>query len=53
MFLRLPLTPEQMRRLRVEHAVYGVPSGRINLAGVPTAAVARLAAAILEVRDAG
>lgn len=51
MFLRLPLSPEQMARLRIDHAVYGVPSGRINLAGVPTAAVDRLANAILEVHD--
>jgi aspartate aminotransferase/aromatic-amino-acid transaminase len=46
MFLRLPLGPGQMHRLREEHAVYGIPSGRISLAGVPAARVADLAASI-------
>ncbi|MDK9695321.1 MAG: aspartate/tyrosine/aromatic aminotransferase [Siculibacillus sp.] len=34
MFSTLPLTPEQIRRLRTDHAVYMAGSGRINLAGL-------------------
>lgn len=48
MFVQLPLTAAQMEVLRVEHAVHGMPSGRINLAGVPSSAVERLAAAVAE-----
>ncbi|MEU8240826.1 aminotransferase class I/II-fold pyridoxal phosphate-dependent enzyme [Actinoplanes missouriensis] len=46
MFLRLPLGAEQMERLRVEDGIYGLPSGRINLAGLPAEQVGRVAAAL-------
>ncbi|MFE9243565.1 aromatic amino acid transaminase [Nocardiopsis sp. NPDC006938] len=49
MFLRLPLTADQMGRLRDEHAVHGLPSGRINLAGVPAPLVERVAEAVARV----
>jgi len=52
MFLRLPLGAEQMDRLREEHAVYGIPSGRISLAGVPTARVPDLATSIAAAAEA-
>ena len=35
MFSRLPLTTEQIERLRTEHGVYIVGDGRINVAGLP------------------
>jgi aspartate aminotransferase len=35
MFSTLPLTPEQMLRLRGEFAIYGTTTGRINIAGLP------------------
>jgi len=37
MFSRLPLSEGQAERLRVEHAVYLVPDGRINIAGLTQA----------------
>lgn len=49
MFLRLPLTADQMGRLRDEHAIHGLPSGRINLAGVPVHLLDRVADAIARV----
>jgi aspartate aminotransferase len=49
MFLKLPLGPAAMRRLRSEHAVYGLPSGRINLAGIPAGRVETVARALLAV----
>jgi aspartate aminotransferase len=53
MFLQLPLDPRQMDLLRKEHAVYGIPSGRINLAGVPSARIPELAASISAVAHHG
>ncbi|MER6998181.1 aromatic amino acid transaminase [Streptomyces sp. NPDC000410] len=35
MFSMLPLTPDQMRRMRRQSGIYGTSSGRINIAGVP------------------
>jgi aspartate aminotransferase len=46
MFLTLPLDAAAMRRLRSDHGVYGLPSGRINLAGVPSSRLPDVAAAI-------
>ena len=34
MFATLPLTPAQIARLKQEHAIYMVPSGRLNIAGL-------------------
>lgn len=49
LFSRLPLTPVQMHRLRLDHGVYGAADGRINVAGVTPAGVARLAGAVAAV----
>ncbi|WP_230673493.1 aromatic amino acid transaminase [Rathayibacter sp. Leaf248] len=49
LFLSLPLSPAAMHRLQREFGVYGLPSGRINLAGVPGVAVDALSAALAEV----
>ncbi|MBL8583609.1 MAG: aspartate/tyrosine/aromatic aminotransferase, partial [Rhizobiaceae bacterium] len=46
MFSRLGLTPQQVERLREEHAVYMVGDSRINVAGLREDALDRLAAAI-------
>jgi aspartate aminotransferase len=46
MFLTLPLDAAAMLRLRSDHGVYGLPSGRINLAGIPSSRVAEVASAI-------
>jgi aromatic-amino-acid transaminase len=35
MFSMLPLSPGQIERMRVDHAVYMAPNGRVNLAGLP------------------
>ncbi|WP_433832088.1 aminotransferase class I/II-fold pyridoxal phosphate-dependent enzyme [Actinoplanes sp. CA-015351] len=49
MFLSLPLTAGAMERLRVEHGIYGLPSGRINLAGLPESRIPEVADAIRQV----
>lgn len=49
MFLTLPLSPEQMDQLTARHAIYGTPTGRINLAGIPTPRIDEVAAAIRNV----
>ncbi|WP_175410950.1 aromatic amino acid transaminase [Streptomyces sp. TRM64462] len=46
MFAGLPLTPEQMRTLRRDHAVYGTTAGRVNIAGLPSDRVGQLARGI-------
>jgi aromatic-amino-acid transaminase len=43
------LTQAQMHRLRVEHSVYALDSGRMNLAAVPEDAVDHLAKAVVAV----
>ncbi|MFK7890126.1 MAG: aromatic amino acid transaminase [Granulosicoccus sp.] len=43
MFSRLPLNPEQIARLRDEHALYIVGDGRINVAGLPDSGMEELA----------
>jgi aspartate aminotransferase len=51
MFSMLPLTPDQMRRLRGQFGIYGTTSGRINIAGVSAHRIPYLAqgiAAVLE-----
>ncbi|MEU9039302.1 aromatic amino acid transaminase [Streptomyces sp. NPDC048352] len=35
MFSMLPLTAQEMLRLRREYAIYGTTAGRINIAGIP------------------
>ena len=49
MFSTLPLSPAQVERLREEHAVYLMNSGRINIAGANTSNIPALAEAILAV----
>lgn len=49
MFLTLPLGEDEMARLRVDHGIYGVPSGRINLAALPDDRIEDVAAAIAAV----
>jgi len=49
MFSTLPLTQSQAERLRDEHAVYLMNSGRINIAGANANNIPRLAEAILAV----
>ena len=49
MFTMSGLTPEQVDRLRSDHAIYIVRSGRINVAGITERNVGTLAAAIAQV----
>lgn len=49
MFSTLPLDAQAMQRLREEHAIYGTPAGRINLAGLTTAKAGQLAQALVAV----
>ncbi|MDH2392550.1 aspartate/tyrosine/aromatic aminotransferase [Streptomyces sp. HNM0663] len=53
MFSTMPLTPDQMRRLREEFAVYGTTSGRINIAGVSAHRIPYLAESVAAVLGAG
>ena len=49
MFSRLGLTPEQVMKLRNDHAIYMVGDSRINIAGLPKAGLDGLAKAIASV----
>ncbi|WP_371675836.1 aromatic amino acid transaminase [Streptomyces sp. NBC_01276] len=49
MFSMLPLTSQEMLRLRREHAIYGTTAGRINIAGIPADRIPCLARGIAEV----
>ncbi len=49
MFSFSGLTPEQVRRLRDEHAIYIVGSGRINVAGMTEENMVPLCSAIADV----
>ncbi len=40
LFAQLPLTAEQIVRLRDQHKVFLLPDGRVNIAGIPLARVA-------------
>jgi aromatic-amino-acid transaminase len=46
MFATLPLTKGQIARLKDEHAIYVVPSGRVNIAGLMAADLNAFAAAL-------
>ncbi|ATZ49149.1 Bcpio13 [Botrytis cinerea B05.10] len=50
MFAYTGLTPEQMDKLATEHSVYATKDGRISVAGITSANVKRLAAAIHAVK---
>lgn len=49
MFSMLPLSIEQTTKLREEHSVYMMPSGRMNIAGANSRNIPHLANAILDV----
>jgi len=49
MFSMLPITKEQAGKLRSEHSVYLLDSGRLNIAGASTGNIDRLAEAVLAV----
>ena len=49
MFSMLPLSAAQAQRLRSDHSVYLLNSGRMNIAAASTANIPRLAEAILDV----
>ncbi|MCV2403526.1 aromatic amino acid transaminase [Marinomonas sp. C2222] len=51
MFSMLPLTKDQMIALRKDHGIYGVPNGRINLAGLKQSQTEVLAKALIAVLD--
>ncbi|MFE5488654.1 aromatic amino acid transaminase [Streptomyces virginiae] len=51
MFSMLPLSPNQMLRLRRQYAIYGTTSGRINIAGIPAHRIPCLAQGIAAVLD--
>jgi aromatic-amino-acid transaminase len=49
MFSMLPVTPEQVLKLRTDHAIYMADSGRFNICGLSDEQVDRFASAVLEV----
>ena len=49
MFSMLPVSPEQVLRLRNDHAIYMADSGRFNICGLSDEQVDRFASAVLEV----
>jgi aromatic-amino-acid transaminase len=52
MFSMLPLSREQVLKLRNDHAIYMADSGRFNVVGMSDEAVDRFIAAVVEVLDA-
>ena len=51
MFSMMPLTPEQVTKLRDEHAIYMADSGRFNVCGMADEDVDRFCEAVLEAMD--
>ncbi|MEO7276961.1 MAG: amino acid aminotransferase [Sphingomicrobium sp.] len=51
MFSMLPLSVEQVARLREDHAIYMADSGRFNVVGMSDAALDRFVAAVIEALD--
>jgi aromatic-amino-acid transaminase len=51
MFSMFPLTIEQVKRLRSDHAIYMADSGRANLVGISDADLDRFCAAVVEALD--
>ena len=49
LFAMLPLSPEQVQRLRHEHGIYMAPSGRANLAGLTIQDIPRFVSAMQSV----
>jgi len=52
MFSMLPLSPEQVLKLRVENAIYMADSGRFNVVGLSDDQIARFTAAVVGALDA-
>ncbi len=52
MFSMLPLSKEQVLKLRSDHAIYMAESGRFNVVGMSDAALDRFIAAVVEAMDA-
>jgi aromatic-amino-acid transaminase len=48
MFSMLPVTPDQVLKLRNDHAIYMAESGRFNICGLSDEQVDRFASAVLE-----
>jgi aromatic-amino-acid transaminase len=51
MFAMLPLSKEQIDRLRTEHGVYMAGSGRINIAGLTMGSLPKFVAALADVTE--
>ena len=51
MFSMLPLSKEQVLKLRTEHAIYMAESGRFNVVGMGDAAIDRFIAAVIAAMD--
>ena len=51
MFSMLPLSPEQVLKLRADHAIYMAESGRFNVVGMGDGEIERFTAAVIEAMD--
>src|SRR5690242_17647533 len=51
MFSMLPLSPEQVQKLRADHAIYMAESGRFNVVGMGDGQIDRFTAAVVEAMD--
>jgi aromatic-amino-acid transaminase len=52
MFSMLPLSREQVLKLREDHAIYMADSGRFNVVGMGDGQIDRFIAAVVEALDA-
>ena len=52
MFSMLPVSKEQVLRLRSDHSIYMADSGRFNVVGMSDVAIDRFLAAVVEALDA-
>ena len=52
MFSMLPLSPEQVLKLRADHAIYMAESGRFNVVGMSDDQMERFIPAVVEALDA-
>jgi aromatic-amino-acid transaminase len=52
MFSMLPLTKDQVLKLRTDHAIYMADSGRFNVVGMGDAQIDRFTSAVIEAMDA-
>jgi aromatic-amino-acid transaminase len=51
MFSMLPLTKEQVLKLRTDHAIYMADSGRFNVVGMGDGQIDRFTSAVIEAMD--